>query len=230
MMKPLEFFSAAGGGGSNPVRPAGRDLIASLVLLVLSLALLGACSTPSILVGAGASGAVAASEERGLGGALRDSRIKAELNFELLEEDRILFKGLSTSVYEGRVLLTGIAKSAAKRDAAVRIAWQTPGVKEVINEIIIDPSGASGSFSRDTWISTKLRTNLMFDFDIDAINYSIDTLRGTVHLLGVAQNQEELEKVLDHARNLAYVKKVVNHVILKTDPRRMRQPAQAMRN
>jgi uncharacterized Rossmann fold enzyme len=41
-----------------------------------------------------------------------------------------------------------------------------------------------------------------------------------VHLLGVAQNRKELALVLAHARNLSHVRKVVNHVILKTDPRR----------
>jgi hypothetical protein len=45
--------------------------------------------------------------------------------------------------------------------------------------------------------------------------------------MGVAQNREELEKALAHARNLKSVRKVVNHVILKTDPRR--QSNQAMK-
>lgn len=228
-MKMQDSVSAAGGAAPAPVQTHAKARLTAVFLLALILpVLLGACSTPAILVGAGASGAVAASEERGLGGSLRDSRIKAELNYDLLEEDRILLKGLSTAVYEGRVLLTGIARTPAKRDAAVRIAWQVPGVKQVINEIIVDPSGSSGSFARDTWISTKLRSQLMFDFDIDAINYSIDTVRGTVHLLGVAQNQEELDRVLAHARGIAAVRKVVSHVILKTDPRR--QTNQAMRN
>lgn len=202
-----------------------RPFLFCLLLLIFA-GPLAACSTPGLVLGAGASGAVAASEERGLGGSLTDSRIKAMINFNLLEEDRILFKGISTAVYERRVLLTGIAKSVEKRDAAVRIAWQTSGVKEVINEIVVDPSGNSGTFVSDTWIATKLRTKLMFDRDIESINYSIDTLRGTVHVLGVAQDQDEMEKVLGHARNLSSVRKVVNHVILKTDPRR--QSNQAM--
>jgi len=215
---------------SRPFPPHPRSPRLPAVLLVAALLplMLGACTTPGFILGAGASGTVAASQERGLAGSLIDSRIKAQINYELLEEDRILFKGVSISVYERRVLLTGIAKTPESRNAAVRVAWRTPGVREVINEILVDPSGESGSFVRDTWISTKLRSQLMFDFDIDAINYSIDTLRGTVHLLGVAQSQEELDKVLNHARELAHVKNVVNHVILKTDPRR--QPSQALNN
>ncbi|MEE8223399.1 MAG: BON domain-containing protein, partial [Alphaproteobacteria bacterium] len=156
---------------------------------------------------------------------LRDSRIKTVINFQLLDEDPNLFRGVSTAVYEGRVLLTGIAVSVEKRDDAVRIAWEAEGVKEVINEIIVDAKGESGSFARDTWISTKLRTKLLLETDIAGINYSIDTVRGTVHLLGVAQDREELDLVLIYARNLSYVRNVVNHVILKTDPRRQANQA-----
>ncbi len=181
---------------------------------------LAACTAPAMIVGAGATGAVAASEERGLEAAITDSRISTEINYYWLEHDRELLASLSTAVYEGRVMLTGVAVSEAKRDAAVRLAWKPDGVAEVINEIIVDAKGASGTFARDTWISAKLRSKLLFDGEIQGINYSIDTVRGTVYLLGVAQNREEMERVLNHARNLSYVLQVVNHVILKTDPRR----------
>ncbi len=216
-------------GKGHRARPGIRSfrrlrLAAALFLALGAGGLTGACVT-SAVVGVGASGAVAASEERGLGGALRDKRIKAVINYHLLDVDPKLLRGLSTAVYEGRVLLTGIATTTAKRDAAVRIAWQADGVKEVINEIIVDAKGTSGSFARDTWITAKLRTKLLFETDIVGINYSIDTVRGTVHLLGVAQDREELDLVLIYARNLTYVRNVVNHVILKTDPRRQANQA-----
>ena len=123
-------------------------------------------------------------------------------------------------------MLTGVAVSEAKRDDAVRLAWKPDGVIEVINEIIVDAKGASGTFARDTWISAKLRSKLLFDGEIVGINYSIDTVRGTVYLLGVAQNREEMERVLNHARNLSYVLRVVNHAILKTDPRRAKKKSE----
>ncbi|MEE8563189.1 MAG: BON domain-containing protein [Alphaproteobacteria bacterium] len=216
-------------GKGHRARPGIRSfrrlrLAAALFLALGAGGLTGACVT-SAVVGVGASGAVAASEERGLGGALRDKRIKAVINYHLLDVDPKLLRGLSTAVYEGRVLLTGIAATTAKRDAAVRIAWQAEGVKEVINEIIVDAKGESGSFARDTWITAKLRTKLLLESDIVGINYSIDTVRGTVHLLGVAQDREELDLVLIYARNLSYVRNVVNHVILKTDPRRQANQA-----
>lgn len=200
-------------------------LSGALALALTAGGLTAACSTPAVVVGAGASGAVAASEERGLGGALSDSRIKTMINYHLLDEDAELFKRVATAVYEGRVLLTGVVHAVAQRDLAVRIAWRADGVKEVINEIIVDPKGGGSTFAQDTWISAKLRSKLLFDQEIEGINYSIDTVRGTVYLLGVAQNRQELGHVLDHARNLSHVTKVVSHVILKTDPRRQANQA-----
>jgi osmotically-inducible protein OsmY len=94
------------------------------------------------------------------------------------------------------------------------------GVREVINEVIIDPSGSTGTFARDTWISAQLKSKILFDKEIDSINYQIETVRHVVYLMGVAQNKKELDRVINYARNLKYVERVVNHVILKTDPRR----------
>lgn len=193
----------------------------ALALLALALApAVGACSTTGVVAGAGATTTVAASEERGLGGALKDSRIKTVINYYWFDASPEMYAGLSVSVHEGRALLTGFARNEAERDQAVRLAWKAGGVKEVINEILIDPQGASGTFARDTWITAKLRSRLLFDKEIVGINYTIDTVRGTVHLIGIAQNRKELEKVLNHARSMDYVERVVNHVILKNDPRR----------
>ena len=100
------------------------------------------------------------------------------------------------------------------RDEAVRLAWQAEGVKEVINEIQIADSDL-GDFASDTWISTNLKSKLLFDSKIASINYSVETVRGVVYLIGVAQSQEELDRVTNHARSLEYVKKVVSYVKIK---------------
>jgi osmotically-inducible protein OsmY len=200
----------------RPTRAAGAAAAVALLLGVAGV--LAGCTTAA--VGGGATAAVAAAEERGLDGAIYDGRIQTTINYKWLEYDKDMFAALNTSIYERRVLLTGVATSEEKRNAAVRLAWEVRGVKEVINEIIVDPSGTSGTYARDTWISAQLRSKILFDKDIDAINYSIDTVRGTVYLLGVAQSRAEVDRVINHARNLEYVTKVVNYVMLKDDPRR----------
>lgn len=185
--------------------------------LVLALALMqSACSPVGVAAGAGATAGVAAAQERGLSGAVADSRIRVQINHLWLQADEEMYRKVSLQVQQGRVLLTGVVPAESMRSEAVRLAWQAEGVQEVINEIRVDPEGGGlETFTRDTWISAQLKSKLLFDGDVSSINYSIETVDGVVYLIGVAQSQGELDRVLAHARNLAHVRKVVSYVRVK---------------
>lgn len=170
------------------------------------------------VIGAGATAGTAAMEERGLSGAADDTALRLRINALLSDKDERLWRKVGLQVYMGRVLLTGTVETAEMRAEAVKLAWTAKGVKEVINEIqIAGPGGASG-FARDTWISTQLKSALLFDKQVSSINYSIETVGGTVYLIGLAQDRVELDRVMNHARSLNYVKKVVNYVKIKRPP------------
>jgi osmotically-inducible protein OsmY len=192
-------------------------------VFAFSLISASACSPLDLILGGGATTGVAASQDRGIGGAISDTKILTEINAELAHRDSNIFIALTLSVYEGRVMMTGILKNQDDVDFTVKTAWGVDGVKEVINEIIIDPSGRSGSFAADTFIVTQLRAKLLLDKDVSAVNYSVDAVRGIVYIIGVAQSQDELDRVIGYARNIRYVDRVVNHAILKDDPRRQPQ-------
>ncbi|MBM3558505.1 MAG: BON domain-containing protein [Alphaproteobacteria bacterium] len=194
---------------------------AAFAAALLALAsLLGGCA-PSLLVGAGATTGVAASEERGMDGTADDAIIRAQINDLWFKHDHAMFLDVGLQIYEGRVLLTGRVDKESQRDDAVRLAWQPKGVREVINEVRFGAGGGGAEqYGRDTVISSRLRAELLFTKGVVSINYSVRTVEGTVYLLGVAQDQAELNRVIAVARNLADVQAVVNHVILKTDPRR----------
>lgn len=167
------------------------------------------------VVGAGATAGTAAMEERGIGGATDDTVIRTRINALWSSADERMWRKVGLQVHTGRVLLTGAVESTEMRDRAVRLAWQAKGVKEVINEIQVDKSGGVVGFTKDTWISTQLKSKLLFDGDVSSINYSVETVNGTVYLIGIAQNQAELDRVTNHARTLDYVKKVVSYVKIK---------------
>jgi osmotically-inducible protein OsmY len=65
-----------------------------------------------------------------------------------------------------------------------------------------------------------LRTALLTDDSIKDVNYSTDVVHGVVYVMGVGQNQAEVDRVVSHARNLSGVKRVENYVLLKDDPTR----------
>ncbi len=100
----------------------------------------------------------------------------------------------------------------------MRLAWQAEGVKEVINEIQVTDRGGLVDYARDTWISAQLTTKLLLDKAIKAINYNVETVNGVVYMIGIAQDQAELERATNHARTIPNVAKVVSHVRLKSAP------------
>jgi osmotically-inducible protein OsmY len=122
---------------------------------------------------------------------------------------------MSIEVYESRVLLTGIAKTNEERAIAVGLAWKATGVKDVINEIVVGEAATFLEMARDTAITAELKSRLTFNREVLAVNYAIETIRGTVFLLGIAQDRAELDRVINLAHNISYVKRVVSHVRVK---------------
>ena len=196
-------------------------------MLVPAALLLGAGALQGCVaaaVGAGATAGVAASQDRGIKGAANDTAIRAEINHYWLQKDQSLFGNCNLQIHEGRVLVTGAVKDADTRAEAIQLAWKAKGVREVINEIEVTNQGGVGAYARDTAIVTELRSKLLFAKDIQSVNYSIESVNGTVYVLGVAQDQVELDKALNIARNVNYVRRVVSHVLMRDDPRRFREP------
>ena len=174
---------------------------------------LGGCA--SAVIGAGATAGTVAMQERGFATAVSDTTIHAKIDAAYFSND-VDFLRVSIDVHEGRVLLTGSVPKPNDRIEAVRLAWSINGVKEVINEISVRNSSGLLDSARDHWVSAQLRLKITFDSKIHAINYTIDTVNGTVYLLGIAQNAVELQRVRNHARALDYVRRVISHVRVKS--------------
>lgn len=191
-----------------------RGIVLCCVLAAASASLAGCVGTA---VGAGAVTATAALEERGLRGAANDLRIRAEINTLWLDHDVDMYSEADVTVYEGRVLLTGIVPTEQARQDAVRLAWQADGTKEVINEIRVGEVTGVTDDARDGWITAQLSSRLALDEKVQSINYAIETVDGVVYLMGIAQDEAELRRVRNHARDISYVRRVVSYVRLKGD-------------
>lgn len=188
----------------------------SLFILLMFFAVL-ACAPGCLPLGAGATAGVAAYQERGIKGVFRDAAIEGRILKLWLQHDNKMVVHMSIEVYESRALLTGVARTEQQRADAVGMAWKVDGIKDVMNEIIVgDPSSLS-KVARDIAIAAELKAKLTFDGNIHAVNYAIETVRGVVFLLGIAQDQSELDRVITQARNISYVKRVVSYVQLKAN-------------
>lgn len=207
----------------NAIHDKPRSRVSAL--LCAAALLLAACSTTGAVVGAGATAGVAASEERGIKGAVSDTGIRIEINDLWLDAGLEMLNLVSLQIYEGRVLLAGRVPTQEMADEAARLAWQPDNVRQVINEIQVKEDAGVEAFARDAVINARLDSELLFTDGISSINYSTRAVAGTVYLLGVAQSQAELDRVFQVARNIPDVKGVVSHVLLIDDPRRLQQPS-----
>ena len=165
-------------------------------------------------VGGGATIGTAAYQERGIQGVARDIATTIRMRTSLVEAGKNFITGVSVDVFEGRMLLTGMLPDKKMQAKAVSIAWKTDGVKSVINEIQTGTSSLR-DMGKDTWVSTRLHSKITLDKKIRAINYSIETVNGIIYLIGIAQNQAELDRVIGHAKTISYVKKIINHIRVK---------------
>ncbi|MBC8338691.1 MAG: BON domain-containing protein [Rhodospirillales bacterium] len=195
------------------VKPVFRPipLLAAFVLLV-GLGLLAGCA--GAVVGGGAALGTAAYQERGVQGVARDMATATRMRTNLLNAGEDFVTGVGVEVYEGRLLLTGTLPNQAMQAEVVQMAWKTEGVKDVINELQTGSSGLR-DLARDAWITTQLHSKLTLDEKILAINYSVETVNATIYLIGIAQHQAELDRVIAHAKSIGYVQRIVNHVRIK---------------
>lgn len=195
----------------NSVRVSPHLLVA---LLIAGLGF-GLSGCAPFVVGAGASAGVATAQERGFKGAMNDTEIRLHINDLWLQESLSLYSKINLQVQEGKVLLTGNVPDPETRLNAVRLAWQANGVREVINEIEVQDKSSLTDSAQDIWIATQLKTKLLVDSEVSSINYSIETVNQVVYLMGVAQSQAEIDRVIGHAKNISYVRRVVNYVRVK---------------
>jgi osmotically-inducible protein OsmY len=190
-------------------------------LSVLSLVFLLTGCELFLTVGSIVTGGYAVVQERSVGQAIDDSTITSKIFSLYVQEDvNELIEEVGVEVSEGRVLLTGSVVKPETRVNAVRLAWQPRGVKEVINEIQIIDKNSWKSYSKDVWITTQLASRLLVEKGVRSANYTIDTVNGVVYLMGIAQDEEELDTVTYIAGIVKGVKKVISHVRLKDDPLR----------
>lgn len=176
-------------------------------IVCLSLLLLSGCAAPLVVGGAGSLWTHAA-EDRGISGSVNDQILRYRLN-QVLDGGLSNFDGIELTVYKNRVLLTGVAADESVRKEAVRIVSITSGVRDVIDGMDTQATTGFGEYSRDGWITTKLKACLFADEDLVAPNYVIRTFNKTVYVFGTARSQQEIQKVIEHAADITGVKRVV---------------------
>ena len=182
--------------------------------IVLCIFLMTSSCSQVIIGGATSSGMIIV-QERSPKQAAIDILIKAKIEEAMFSNNyEKLFSKVRVIVYEGRVLLVGTVGQEDMKEKADTISWDTQNVKEVANYITIGKNDLI-DYVKDTRISLEFRAKLLTDKEISEVNFSVTTENRVLYIVGIAQNDQELNKVMEHASNIAGVKKIINLVHLK---------------
>jgi osmotically-inducible protein OsmY len=191
-------------------------LILYLVSILALPIALGGCPL-AIVGGLAATGGAgyAANQERGAGGVASDFTIKTNIQSAWLHVNPNLQSDFNVTVYQGRVLLTGNAPTPEMKAQAQQLASGVAGVRTVYNEIEVGPSESAWSSAKDAWITSRVRSDLIFNSQIRSDNYTIETVDRSVYLIGSARSQAELDAATAMARYVPGVKRVVSYVEIR---------------
>lgn len=160
------------------------------------------------------------SAERRYGEVIDDATITSAVKSKLLWSKHT--DGLTTDVdtRRGQVKLTGTADSATARDLAGQLALNTRGVASVDNQILVvtqktsmadktkDVSKEAGKDVADGWITTKVKSTLLYSSNVDGSDISVDTKNGIVTLSGKVDNGAERALAIELTKNVRGVKGV----------------------
>ena len=110
---------------------------------------------------------------------------------------------------DGIVALTGTVSEESHKSLAQETVASLPGVKSVDNRLEV--KGEHPAEKSDAWISTKVKTTLLFHRSVSAMT-EVNTKDGIVTLKGDADNQAQKDLTTEYAKDVDGVKDVKNEM------------------
>ncbi len=189
-----------------------------ILISVISLLFLFGCvgTSTSGVFGTGVSIAM---DPRTLGTQIDDSIMDKSLDARLLAMNKNYFISLKTKVLDGRIFITGKVETPEEKLKITKIAWETKGARSVKNDLRIKENFNFKRSAKDVLITSQLRTALIFNDKIRAVNYNLDTYKKKVYIYGIAQNKDEKSEVINEAKEINDVKDVIASILLVDDLR-----------
>ncbi|WP_238945912.1 BON domain-containing protein [Vandammella animalimorsus] len=115
---------------------------------------------------------------------------------------------INVNSYNRRVLLTGEVPDEAQRQRAAQLAKEVENVRGVYNELQVMPASSYSQRSRDTWITGKVRSQILATENLPSKSLQVTTEQEVVYLQGLV-TPREAEAATQAARAVSGVRKVV---------------------
>ena len=165
------------------------------------------------------TGVSVALDPRSIGTQIDDNIMQKNLSSRLLLKDKKYVLSINTKVLDGRIFVTGKVEDPEEKLQITKMAWETNGVRSVKNNIIIKEEFNFKQSAKDLLITSQLRTAMIVNKKIKSTNYNIDTYKKKIYIYGIAQDKDEMKQVIQEAKSILDVDKVVASILLVEDLR-----------
>ena len=165
------------------------------------------------------TGVSIAFDPRTVGTQVDDSIMQKNLSARIVLLDKKYLLAVKTKVLDGRIFITGKVDNPEEKLQLTKLAWETNGVRSVKNDIKIKEEFNFKQSAKDILITSQLRSAMIFNKNIKATNYQIDTYKKKIYIYGISLTLDEKDLVISEAKEILDVKAVIASIILVDDLR-----------
>ncbi len=145
-----------------------------------------------------------------------DDRIESSARNSYVFKTHLKNDSIKTDSKDGIVTLTGTVSAMSHKSLAEDTVENLPGVKSVDNQLKV--KGESHAEHSDGWLSTKVKTTLLFHRNVSASGTDVYVKDGIVSLRGEASSLAQKELTAEYARDVEGVKEVKNEMTIAAKP------------
>jgi osmotically-inducible protein OsmY len=145
-----------------------------------------------------------------------DSRIESSAAKSYTFKTYLKDDSIKVDSKDGIVTLTGTVADASHKSMAENTVASLPGVTSVDNQLVV--SGKPLAEHSDAWITTKVKTALLFHRNVSATGTTVYTKDGIVTLQGEASSLAQKELTTEYAQEVDNVKEVKNDMTIAATP------------
>lgn len=151
-------------------------------------------------------------ESDGVGAAIADTAITARVKTQILAEDSLKDSKIHVTTTNGVVTLDGGVANSNDKALAATIAKSVKGVRSVDNDLrtpgTTEASVKTKEATSDTWITSKVKSQLLADSVSRGTEIKVETTHGVVVLIGILPTKDAISHAKDIAAKVEGVKSV----------------------
>lgn len=161
-----------------------------IVFVILLTFFLQACVETAIVAGA-ITAVSAVNDPRTVGKQIDDSTIEVKAMYNLAQDEGLRkHTNINVISYNGIVLAVGQSPNKFLIDKAIVILNDLEGVKKVHNQVKLGTPADLSAKAKDAWITTKVKSELLTDEQLEGHKIKVITENKEVFLMGLVKPDE----------------------------------------